>query len=207
MAAVTGSLPSSPENVALAAEALQQNKLVVFPTDTVYGIGCNPFDPVAIDQLYVAKDRPRSKGLPILISDIDQLPNIAIPPTHPRILAWMERFWPGALTLIVERHPDLPDNISPNAGIAVRLPDNEIARAVIRQAGGAVATSSANRSGEAPALTADQAHTALSEQVQIILDGGVADGGIPSTIVDCTLWPPKIVRGGGIPAEQLTADS
>lgn len=199
----TDALSPSAETFAHAATLLQAGQLIVLPTDTVYGIAAAAFSTAAIEKLYAAKERPRTKGLPILVSDVAQLARVAIVPDNERITDWLERFWPGPLTLIFERHPDLPSVISPNGGIAVRLPDHEMARAIIRQAGGAVASSSANLSGAAPATTAGSVSAQLAQRVAAVVDGGQTPGGVPSTIVDCTFWPPRIVREGPITAEQL----
>ena len=113
----------------------------------------------------------------------------------------MTHFWPGPLTLIVPKQKNLPPSLSDSEGIAVRIPDNEVARAVIRAAGGAVATSSANRSGHSPAQTAGQALAELEGNVVIVLDGGPTDQAEPSTIVDCTGKKMRILREGLISNE------
>lgn len=195
-------LPSA-KTIDHAATVLQDGALVILPTDTVYGIVAHAFSDRAINKLYAAKKRPRTKGLPILISDLSCLAEVAIVPNNKRMQQWMNSFWPGPLTFIFERHPDLPAAISPNGGVAVRLPNNEIARQIIRQAGGSVASSSANLSGNIPATTADSLCAELIASTAAIIDGGTTTGGLPSTIVDCTADLPRIVRHGPITAEQL----
>lgn len=188
-----------PAAIATAARLLRQGELVIFPTDTVYGIGANPFDTAAIQRLYQAKGRPADKGIPILLAERQLLRRITTPLPADR-QRWLEpvleQGWPGALTLILPRHPDLPAALSPNAGIAVRLPDHPVAQAIIRAAGGAVATSSANRSGEAPAVTAAEALAALDGRVAAVVDGGRAPGGVPSTVLDLTGPTPRLLRAG-----------
>jgi L-threonylcarbamoyladenylate synthase len=193
-------MASDPEAISEAAAAIKRGELVVFPTDTVYGLGTNAFDEQAILSLYEAKRRPLVKGLPILLSDAADLEQVAeyIPEEAQNLI---ERFWPGPLTLIVPKKNALPQAISANEGIAVRIPDNEIARAVIRAAGGVVATSSANRSGHPPAQSADQAMAQLAGDVAIILDGGPTGQSKPSTIVDCMAESMRILRKGAIGAE------
>ncbi len=193
-------MASDPLAIVETAAAIKRGELVVFPTDTLYGIGTNAFDEKAILSLYTIKRRPMEKGIPILLADVADLEKVAeaLPPAARDL---MIHFWPGPLTLIVRKQNNLPRNISDNEGIAVRIPDNEIARAVIRAAGGAVATSSANRSGHAPAQTADQALAELEGDVMIVLDGGPTGQAIPSTIVDCTGKRMRIVRQGAISAE------
>ncbi|HSM57631.1 MAG TPA: L-threonylcarbamoyladenylate synthase [Candidatus Sulfomarinibacteraceae bacterium] len=190
------------ENV---AALLKAGQLVVFPTDTLYGVGVSAFEETAIKRLYEVKERPLSKGIPILLGDTDDVDKVARSfPTIARSL--MERFWPGALTIIVPRRPDLPPSLSPNENIALRIPDSEVARAIIRHAGGAVATTSANRSGEAPARNAQEALSALGGLVAAIVDGGPVAHGVPSTIVDCTTTPPRILRRGPLSAADLSLD-
>ncbi|MFW5941769.1 MAG: L-threonylcarbamoyladenylate synthase [bacterium] len=188
-----------------AAALLKAGQLVVFPTDTLYGVGVSAFEETAIKNLYDVKERPLSKGIPILLGDIADADKVARSlPAVARSL--MQRFWPGALTLIVPRRPELPPSLSPNENVALRLPDSDIARAIIRQAGGAVATTSANRSGEAPACNAQEALAALGGRVAAIVDGGQVEHGVPSTIVDCTTTPPRIVRRGPLSAAELSLD-
>lgn len=193
---------NDPSTIERAAALLRRGKLVVFRTDTVYGVGATAFDEAAVDALYHVKDRPLEKGIPILLADSDDLLKVAreIPP-HAQIL--LDCYWPGPLTLIVPRRESLPSNISPNENIAVRIPDDDVARALIRAAGGALATSSANRSGEPPARTAAEARQALDGRVAAVVDGGEVQHGVPSTIVDCTVDPPQVLRQGALSAAAL----
>ena len=186
-----------PQTVDRAAQLLLDGQLVVFPTDTVYGVGVHAFQERAIAALFRVKERPLEKGIPILLADAADVNRVAqrVPSSAADL---MQRFWPGPLTLIVPRHSRLPENISPGGNIAVRVPDNDIARAIIGAAGGAVATSSANRSGEAPARNAQEALRTLSGLVAAVVDGGPASHGTPSTIVDCTAEPPEVVRVGAL---------
>jgi L-threonylcarbamoyladenylate synthase len=191
--------------IAEAADWLRRGYPVVFPTDTVYGVGVTPFEQAAVERLYAVKGRPASKGIPILLADPVYLGLVAaaIPPDAQSLI---ERFWPGPLTLIVPRAPGLPDLISPNDNIAVRIPDHEVARALIREAGGAVATTSANLSGREPARTGEAALAELGGLVAAILDDGPSPGDRPSTIVDCTGARPVIVRPGPLSAADLSLD-
>jgi L-threonylcarbamoyladenylate synthase len=195
-------MASNPQAIVETAAAIMRGELVVFPTDTLYGIGTNAFDEEAILSLYAIKRRPLEKGIPILLADIADLEKVAkVVPQSARDL--MAHFWPGPLTLIVPRQDNLPLPVSASEGIAVRIPDNDIARAVIRAAGGAVATSSANRSGQVPAQTADQALAELGGDVVIVLDGGPTGQAIPSTIVDCIGKRMRILREGPISGDEL----
>jgi L-threonylcarbamoyladenylate synthase len=184
------------------AVALRQGHLVVFPTDTVYGVGVDAFNEVAIRQLYVVKQRSLDKGIPILLADHADLAKVAvhIPPLAQEHIA---QFWPGPLTIIVPKHPTLPTIISPNEGIALRIPDHPVARAIIRAAGGALATSSANLSANPPALNGRQALNELGGRVAIVVDDGPTPGDRPSTIVSYLSGAPIIVREGPISALAL----
>ncbi|MGB1250202.1 MAG: L-threonylcarbamoyladenylate synthase [Candidatus Promineifilaceae bacterium] len=194
----TQQLTATHADIQQAATLLQQGQIVVFPTDTVYGIGVNAFDADAIERLYIAKMRPREKGIPILISDPDVLEQVLDGPIDPAIQPLIDAYWPGPLTLILPRHANLPDNISPNKGVAVRIPNSEIARNLIRQAGGALATSSANISSNDPALNAQMAFDALQGRVAAVIDGGNVQHAAASTIIDCRISPPKLVREGPV---------
>lgn len=194
---------TDPEAVGRAAALLKQGRLVVFPTDTLYGVAAAVDNAAAIDALYRAKGRPDEKGIPVLLADADGLALVARD-TPPVARQLAERFWPGPLTLILPRRSDLPANLSANDTVAVRLPDHALARAIIRAAGGAVAATSANRSGEPPAGDAGEARAALAGRVAAIVDGGPAPIGQPSTIVDCTATPPTILRQGPLSAGDLS---
>jgi L-threonylcarbamoyladenylate synthase len=189
--------------IAATAELLKQGQLVVYPTDTLYGIGADTSDQSAIRRLYQAKGRPLHKGIPILLADLTDVDKVA---HHLPAMAqdFAERFWPGPLTLIVPKRPDLPAIISPNDGIALRIPRNAVARELIRLAGGAVATSSANLSGHPPACTGVQAMADLQGKVAAVLDGGSCPEGLASTIVDCRGDQPILVRHGPISLAALS---
>lgn len=187
-----------------AASMLSAGNLVVFPTDTLYGVGANTFDESALAALFEVKARMLEKGIPVLLADHEHIELVAREiPAYAIELA--ERFWPGPLTLIVPRRRDLPPNISPNENIAVRVPKHDVARAIILAAGGAVATTSANLSGDPPARDAVEALQALQGRVAAVVDGGPAQHGVASTIVDCTVDPPRILRPGALSAEELRA--
>jgi len=192
----------APNAIADAAVWLRRGLPVVFPTDTVYGVGVLPFDAAAVDRLYSAKGRPAEKGIPILLADASDLVQVArhVPAAAEALMA---AHWPGPLTLIVPRRPELPDNLSPDDTVAVRVPDHPVARALIRAAGGAVATTSANRSGEPPASSGMAALAALGAYVAAVLDDGPSPGGVASTIVNCTVEPLAILRAGPLSAGDL----
>ncbi|MCX2726440.1 L-threonylcarbamoyladenylate synthase [Thermomicrobium sp. 4228-Ro] len=166
-----------------AARVLREGGLVVFPTDTVYGVGAAVDRPDAVARLYVAKGRPLDRPIPVLIADLDQLERLASE-VNEAVWRLARRFWPGALTVVVPAQPWLPVEIVRDTGaVGLRMPDHPVALAIIRAAGGAVATTSANRSGEREACTVEEAIAALGEAVDLYVDGGRTPGGIPSTVV------------------------
>ncbi|HET7034506.1 MAG TPA: L-threonylcarbamoyladenylate synthase [Thermomicrobiaceae bacterium] len=196
-------VPASAESEARAAELLRAGELVVFPTDTVYGIGAAVYNPKAVARLFVAKGRPSDRPIPVLVSGSDQIARLT---SHvdPRVARLIERFWPGALTVVLPAAPWLPGELVRGTGtVGLRFPDNEVARSIIRQAGGAVATTSANRSGEPEARTAAEAAEALGAHVALIVDGGPASGGVPSTVITFEGDELRVLRAGAIPPEAL----
>lgn len=190
-----------PQAINRAKDILQKGGLIAFPTDTVYGLAVPAFNAVGIDRLYQAKDREAGKAIPVLIGNFSQL-SLITPGINKKSLHLARRFWPGALTLIVIRHLDLPCNISPFSTIGVRMPDHSFALALLKTSG-PLATTSANISGETNPLTAQDVLTQLEGRIELILDGGNAPGGIPSTVVDCTGAKPIILRQGAIPEAAL----
>ncbi len=194
---------SAPEARARAAAALRRGELVVLPTDTVYGLAAWPWDAAAIARIYAAKGRPESKALPVLVGETSHLARVAaaLPPCAERLAA---RFWPGALTLVVPKHPELPAALSPYPTVGVRMPDHPDALALLRLTG-PLAVTSANRSGEMPARTAAEAVAQLGDAVAVVLDAGPARGGLPSTVADCTTTPPRVLRAGPVTAAAIAA--
>ena len=186
-----------------AARLLKSGHLIAFPTDTLYGVGADILNAQAIQQLYVAKGRSLKKGIPVLLSDIGKLEDI-VRQTPDFALSLAQKFWPGPLTLILPKQDHIPGIISPDDNVAVRVPDNDVARKFIRAAGGMVVTSSANRSGEPPAQNAQEALAALGDSIAAVLDGGRVVLGVASTIVDCTISPPRILREGPLSTEDLS---
>ena len=192
---------SEKDTLTRALELLHSGGLVAFPTDTVYGVGSLAFDGNAIDSIYAAKDRPVEKAIPILISDMHELDKVAIDiPESAHNLA--SRFWPGPLTILVPKRPDLPQAVSATATVGVRVPDHAVARALLRLAG-PMAVTSANTSGAQSPVTADEVYRQLGGRIPLIIDGGRTPGGVPSTLVDCTTPELTILREGPISREEL----
>jgi L-threonylcarbamoyladenylate synthase len=198
----TLSLPaSSSQALPRALQLLQDGELVAFPTDTVYGLGASLHNPASIARLYQVKDRELSKAIAVLLGSLADLELVAqgVSETARRL---SERFWPGPLTLVVPRRPDLPEMLSPSQTIGVRMPDHPLALALLRQSG-PLAVTSANLSGGANALTAGEVLAQLEGRIPLILDGGPSPGGSPSTVVDCTGSTLVILRPGPISLEEL----
>ena len=197
------------ELIARAADALRAGQVVAIPTDTVYGLAAAIDQPRAIERLYAIKGRPDEKAIPILISDVDHLQRLS-PQLSVTELRLARAFWPGALTLVLQGRSDLPRKVTNVTGdgvrtVAVRMPDNGIARAIIAAAGGALAVTSANRSGEAPAVEADEVHRFELCEHLLVIDGGRAPGGVPSTIIRTTGEHAEILREGAISASAIAA--
>ncbi|MCI0556565.1 MAG: threonylcarbamoyl-AMP synthase [Anaerolineae bacterium] len=191
------------EAIKCALETLHKGGLVAFPTDTVYGLGALAFDGQAVESIYLAKDRPIEKAIPVLIGDIKDLEKLSDDITDvARKLA--SRFWPGPLTVIVPKKPTLPESVSATYTVGVRVPDHSVARELLRVAG-PMAVTSANISGQPSPSTAQEVLDQLNGRIELIIDGGRTTGGIPSTLVDCTGSEIKVLREGPISLEQILA--
>lgn len=192
---------SDPQAPYKAAEALQRGELVVMPTDTVYGITARLTDD-AILKLYLAKDRPPDRAIPVLLADVSDIDKVvmAITPAARRLL---DIFWPGPLTLVLPKRPDLPNYVSNTPTVGVRIPDNDIARAIIRAAGGALAVTSANRSGRPSTRTVTDALEQLGEHVAVAIDGGESARTQASTVAQVDGSHITVLRPGPITQEQL----
>ncbi|MCC6375783.1 MAG: threonylcarbamoyl-AMP synthase [Microbacteriaceae bacterium] len=196
----------------LARAAIGKGELVVIPTDTVYGVACDAFNPDAVNRLLAAKGRGRQAPPPVLIPGIPTLDALAEHvPEEARVL--VKAFWPGALTLIVPARESLKWDLGETHGtVALRMPDDEIALELLSETG-PLAVSSANLTGRPAATTAQEAQTALGESVSVYLDGGIRNASSSkerdsgSTIIDLTGLAIgkelKIVRHGAIPDEQI----
>ena len=186
-----------------AVAVLRSGGLVVFPTDTVYGVGALATLPQAVASLYVAKDRPRDKAIPLLVPSLEVLSTVVTTvPDAARLLA--ERFWPGALTVVLHRAPSVPDEVTAGGEtVAVRVPDHAVTRSLLDALGAPLAATSANLSGQGAPDTAAGALAQLEGRVDLILDGGRCPGGVASTVVDLTRDPPVVLREGGIASAAL----
>jgi len=192
---------SDPQALLLSQEYVQAGKLIVFPTDTLYGLACDPSNPAALRSIYAAKSRSTLKALPVLIGALEHLDQLVenIPPQAQRL---MERFWPGALTLVLPKQANLPSELTPYPGLAVRMPNHPFALKLL-QALGPLAVTSANLSDQINPKTAQEVWAQLTSRVDLILDGGQLEIGQASTIIDCTGAKPALLRAGPIPFETL----
>ena len=194
------------EGLEHAQRAIRQNKCVVFPTDTVYGIAADAFSPQAVTMLLVSKGRSRKMPPPVLIPRLNALDGLATDvPAEARKLAGA--FWPGALTMIFHAQPSLDWDLGETKGtVALRMPADDVAQDLLTLTG-PLAVSSANRTGQPAARTAADALDQLAESVEVYLESGLrpAEGAeaLPSTIVDATTLPLRVVRQGAISVERL----
>jgi L-threonylcarbamoyladenylate synthase len=195
--------PPPADAIAAATDALAGGWPVAIPTDTVYGLAADPFQPGAVDRIFVAKRRPRLLNLPVLVDGIEQALSLstAVPSVA---LALMDRFWPGALTIVIPVRPGLGADLGEDElTVGVRCPDHPVPLALCTAAG-PLATTSANRHGQPTLTTAEEVAGEFGDEVPVVLDGGVCTGD-PSTVVDCTGVDPKLLREGRIPWSNVLA--
>jgi len=189
-------------NMELAAQLIQEGKLVAFPTETVYGLGANALDPMAVAKIFALKERPSFDPLIIHIADLDDLKKLTAEEDE-RVYQLAKRFWPGSLTLVLPKSKLVPDIITsglPTVGI--RMPANEIALELIRTSGRPIAAPSANKFGRISPTTANHVRKQLPN-VDYILDGGKTTVGIESTIIELTEKGFRILRNGIITKEDI----
>ncbi len=189
--------------LARALELLRRGEVIALPTDTVYGIATDGFNANAIEKLFIAKDRPSHKAIMLLLGDYDDLEKIAtfISPSAQRLA---QSFWPGGLTLVVNARAELPANLRADTNtIGARLPASDLARELVRGLGRPLAATSANRSGGANPRTAQDVLNDLDGKIAMILDGGATSGNVASTVLDCTIEPPRVLRAGAIAVNEI----
>ncbi|MDP3186009.1 MAG: L-threonylcarbamoyladenylate synthase [Anaerolineales bacterium] len=196
-------LAQAPSTLPRALAILRGGGLVAFPTDTVYGVGALAFDAAAVEKIYEAKGRSTEKAIPILLGDTADLEKVTAQVSE-MALRLAGRFWPGPLTLVVPKHPSIPDALSPLPTVGVRVPDHPVARALLRAAG-PMAVTSANLSGQASPSTAEEVLVQLVGRIALIIDGGKTPDGVPSTVVNCAGAEPQILREGPITLAQIKA--
>ena len=188
--------------IASAVSAVKDGRLVVLPTDTVYGVGADAFDPAAVTALLAAKGRGRGMPVPVLVGSWQTIDGLAFAvPEAAREL--IHAFWPGALSIVVQQAPSLQWDLGEGRGtVMVRMPLHPVAIELLREVG-PMAVSSANISGRPPAITADDARRQLGELVGVYLDAGPSQQQAASTIIDLTGPTPHILREGPVGADEI----
>jgi L-threonylcarbamoyladenylate synthase len=199
--------PLNPDPVSIrsAADAVLAGSVVIFPTDTLYGLAADPSDARAVQRIFAAKGRSEGKALPLVAADIEQVERFlgALTPQGKRLA---QRLWPGALTLVVAAPAHLPDEVTAGSGtVGIRVPDHAVARALCRACERPLTATSANLSGEPPTSDPDVAAQLLGPHIEVLLDAGRTRGGPPSTIVDLTAGTPRLVRSGAVDWDTIAA--
>lgn len=192
------------EGVAVAAEAVRAGKVVVIPTDTVYGVGADAFSAEAVAAVLAAKGRGREMPPPVLVPSVRTLDGLATEvPSWARAL--VRRYWPGPLTVVLRAQSSLMWDLGDTNGtVALRMPQDTVALSVLSEVG-PMAVTSANRTGQPPATTVTDAAAQLGAAVEVYLDAGPTAGTAVSTIVDCTGERPQVLREGALSAEEIEA--
>ncbi len=194
---------SDPRAITWAAERLATGGVIAFPTDTVYGIAASLGRGEALRRVFAVKGRPTDRPLPVLLASVDALNRVALD-LDPKVALLLERYWPGPLTVVVPARDGMPDEvIGPGGTVGTRVPNHPLAIRLLERAGGALAVTSANRSGSVPACTAPEVAEALGDALDLLIDGGPAPGGVPSTVIAFTGDDLIVLREGAIPAREL----
>lgn len=197
--------PSNPEReaIARAAEIIKAGGLVAFPTETVYGLGADALNPEAVKGIFVAKGRPLDNPIIVHVAELEHL-EILADSIMAGAVALAERFWPGPLTLILNKSARVPNNVSAGREtVAVRMPRNNVALALIRAAGVPIAAPSANLSGRPSGTTGTHVFEDLAGKIDLVLDAGPVEIGVESTVLDISTRPPTILRPGAVTVEEL----
>jgi L-threonylcarbamoyladenylate synthase len=196
-------LKATEKNIATASRIVRNGGLVVYPTETVYGLGCDPLNVEAVKRVFQVKG-DRKKPLPILASSIEHIEKVAYLSEGPKRIA--AKFWPGPLTLVLNKKPFLPDIVTCNQNsVGVRIPKHNVAIRLIQLSNGLLVGTSANKTGKEPPQTAEEATKQIGKEVDAILDGGPTSFGISSTLVDFTSAKPRLLREGPISFREILA--
>ena len=192
----------SAETLHRAAEVLRGGGLVAYPTDTVYGLGVDPTNDEAVDRLFAAKGRAPDQPMPLLIASPRDLASVVaeVPEVAERLIA---AFWPGGLTIVLPKAPTFHSKAVVGDTVGLRVPDHPVPCELVRLLGRPITGTSANPAGGPEPLSADDVRAQLGGAVDLVIDGGRCRGGTPSTVVDCTVSPPHIVREGKISRGEL----
>lgn len=193
----------TPSSIEAAVDALRSGELIAFPTDTYFALGADGLNPEAIDRVFQAKGRMQGNPLPLLIDSIEQLTQLVTRiPDGAADLA--ERFWPGQLTIVLPASDAVPSSITAGGGtVGLRVPDHPIPRRLARLLGGPITGTSANHSGEPPSVDSHKVAANLGWKVKMVIEGQCGGRTAPSTVIDCTVSPFRIVRDGAVTIETL----
>jgi L-threonylcarbamoyladenylate synthase len=184
--------------VARAVDVLRDRGVVAYPTDTFYGLAVDPRSPEAVGKLFRVKRRSPSTAIPLIAASLEQAQQVAVFSQADLRLA--QQFWPGPLTLVMPARPVLANAIlAGGTTVAVRVPAHPVARALAGEFGFCITSTSANESGDAPAVSADDVVTAVGERIDLLLDAGRTEGGAPSTVIEMTTEGPRLIRDGAVP--------
>lgn len=188
-----------------AVECLKSGGIIAIPTDTVYGLAADPFNPDAVQRLYTVKGRPDGKPIPLVLSSVADVHRVSqnLPEFYFHLT---ERFWPGGLTIVIEAKGLLPVLTAGGNTVGVRIPNNPLLLQILRTFGSPAAITSANLSGEPPATSPEEIDEELASRIDMIVDGGKTPGPIPSTVYDISVSPPLIRRHGVISEETLAKE-
>ncbi|RLE56298.1 MAG: threonylcarbamoyl-AMP synthase [Thermoprotei archaeon] len=183
------------------AQVVKSGGLIIYPTDTVYGLGADPLNEQAIRRVYAVKRREQ-KPLPVLVSSIERARELVY--VTPEAEKLMRAFWPGPLTIVLRKREHVPSTLTAGRNsLGVRQPNMELTIKLIEYCGGYLIGTSANISGHPAPRTAEEAMREIGMEVDVVIDAGPCPGGIPSTVIDLTTQPPRVVREGPIKREQI----
>jgi len=201
---MTEILPAtSKKAIRLARRLLREGDVVAFPTDTVYGVGANAFERFAVREIFALKQRPMDMALPVFIYQIDDL-NLVARNVPNRAWPLLQRFWPGALTVVLPKVAALPLEVTAGQNtVAVRIPDHAVSLELVIRVGRPLAVTSANLSGQPTPTTAQGVAAQLGERLPLVLDGGPSPLTQPSTIIDLSVTPPRLLRAGALDVATL----
>jgi L-threonylcarbamoyladenylate synthase len=197
--------PTAPEDrvLVLAAEVLQAGGIVVYPTETLYGIGANAWNPEAIAKIHRLKRRRENKPILVLVATEEAIRGLVVD-ISPSARTLMKEYWPGPLTIVFAAAPDVPAGLTQGTGtIGIRIPSSGLCRSLVQLCGCPVTSTSANVSGGNSPQSVAGIETALGAGVDLYLDGGMLPPSLPSTVVDVSGSRPRLIRAGAIAAERL----
>ena len=194
-----------PEVIQQACAVLRRGGLVAFPTDTLYALGANALDAVAVERVITVKGRHYGKPLSVLVPSVEVGAGLAAHLSE-GAHTLMETFWPGALTIVVNASPKMPSLLTVASGtVGLRMPAGPVAQALLAAYAGPIIGTSANKAGGADPADAKAVQKAIGGQIDLVLDGGRVSLGVPSTVIDCTIQPARILREGAISRTALEA--